>query len=58
MLSIWGSKYLEYISRIRNTAMICPDNNEDSITEYSIMKQAECKQYTIYNKQKHATNES
>jgi hypothetical protein len=27
LLPTWGSKYLKYISRIKNTAMICSYNN-------------------------------
>jgi hypothetical protein len=55
MLPIWGSKYLEYISRIRYTAMICSDNNKinEAMLQNieSLGKQNIWAVYNIYNKQ-------
>jgi competence protein ComGF len=51
-LSNAGSKYMEYISRIRNTEMKCLDNNKINEIMLQYVKsfnQAEWKQYTIYN---------
>jgi hypothetical protein len=52
MYSQWctGSKYLEYISRIRNTEMGIVRQYQkyrNEVTQYAIIKQADCKHCTI-----------
>jgi hypothetical protein len=49
-LLLWGSKYLEYIFRIRNTLVVMFGqlwNEWNNVTECTIIKWTECKQCTL-----------